>query len=152
MSHHSASRATLVALRLHLDVSKMYRPNSGRQFLAVLQRNVMLQTRNGRPFLGIIGLAAVSPKMIKPGISCRLNPGHPSLSVLRKSVMLQTRSSHFFSSITPNQQWRLTVFLGCTLTTDDLAGQTREGSSWRFCGRMSCCRLAVGAPSWASAA
>ena len=44
----------------------MCRPNSGRQFLAVLRKNVLLQTRSGRSFLGISGLAAFVLEILTP--------------------------------------------------------------------------------------
>ena len=42
------------------------RPNTGRQFLAVLRKNFLLQTRSGRSFLGISGLAAFVLEILTP--------------------------------------------------------------------------------------
>ncbi len=51
---------------LDLKSKRMCRPNSGRQFLAVLRKNVLLQTRSGRSFLGISGLAAFVLEILTP--------------------------------------------------------------------------------------
>ncbi len=51
---------------LDLKSKNMCRPNSGRQFLAVLQKNVLLQTRSGRSFVGISGLAAFVLEILTP--------------------------------------------------------------------------------------
>ena len=42
------------------------RPHSGRQFLAVLRKNALLQTRSGRSFLGISGWAALALEILTP--------------------------------------------------------------------------------------
>ena len=42
------------------------RPHSGRQFLAVLRKNALLQTRSGRSFLGVSGWAALALEILTP--------------------------------------------------------------------------------------
>ena len=50
----------------HWSFNSSRRPSSGRQFLAVLRKNALLQTRSGRSFLGISGMAALVLEILTP--------------------------------------------------------------------------------------